>query len=404
MEVGVAVCWGAGVTASFALTRRVSGGGRSFDVTTDWSVMPPDETLALVKTFTNRRAPMPACTLTTIARAAGLAVSTVSYALRNNPKIPLATRQRVRRLAERMGYKPHPAVATLMAHIKSARLPKSPTKVAFVWIEPEIAGLNSAFNRQSIAGARQRARELGYSLEEFRLFDRGMTSRRLSEILKARGITGIVFSGCDRRTSISLDMDWKAHSVAIIGNARCTPELHRAGHYHYMGMRRIMLELAARGYRCPAAVLESVVNERASRTWEAAFLAYHPDPTRAQRALKKMEVVDPAVLRPWLERCRPDVLIVTKQVFVAPLKRMLGPAGRDVGFAVISLEERADDICGIDPGHAMIAANAVDLVLGQLMRNETGVPEEPKEMLFDGHWIEGNTLRPRRHALEEFAV
>src|SRR4051812_9633528 len=121
--------------------------------------MPGNEILALVKPFTNFARPMEYCTLTTIARAAGLAVSTVSYSLRNNPKIPLATRQRVRRLAEKPGYTPPPAVATLMAHIKSARLPKSPTKIAFVWIEPEIAGLNSAFNRQSIAGARLRAKE-----------------------------------------------------------------------------------------------------------------------------------------------------------------------------------------------------------------------------------------------------
>lgn len=347
---------------------------------------------------------MSSCTLTTIAEAADLAVSTVSYALRNHSKIPLVTRQRVKALADKLGYKPHPAVSTLMAHIKSARLPKSPTKIAFVWIEPEIAGLNSAFNRQSINGARQRAKERGYSLEEFRLFDRGMTSRRLSAILKARGIVGVVFSGCDRRTSVVLEMDWNAHAVAIIGNARCTPELHRAGHYHYMGMRRIMLELSARGYRRPAAVLESVVNERASRTWEAAFLAYHPTPSRAQSALKKMVVIDPAELGPWLKKCQPDVLIVTKQVFIAPLKKILGAAGKEMGFAVISLEEEATEISGVNPGHHMVAANAVDLVLGQLMRNETGVPEDPKELLFDGHWVEGATLRARKRPLEEFAI
>jgi LacI family transcriptional regulator len=358
----------------------------------------------LVKTFTKPPVIMQSCTLTTIAKAADLAVSTVSYALRNNPKIPLVTRQRVRKLAEKMGYKPHPAVSTLMAHIKSAHLPKSPTKIAFVWIEPEIAGLNSTFNRQSIAGARQRARERGYQLEEFRLFDPGMTSRRLSEILKTRGIAGIVFSGCDRRTSIDLEMDWNAHATAIIGNARCSPELHRAGHYHYMGMRRIMLELAARGYRRPAAVLESVVNERASRTWEAAFLAYHPTPNSAHASLKKMEVIDPPALAPWLKKCRPDVLIVTKQVFIAPLRKVLGVANRDMGFAVISLEEESPDVSGINPGHQMVAANAVDLVLEQLMRNETGVPEDPREMLFDGHWVEGRTLRPRQHRLEEFSA
>ena len=337
---------------------------------------------------------MDTCTLTSLARAANLGVSTVSYALRDSPKIPPATRERVKKLAEKMGYRPHPAVAALMAHVKAGRQPRSPTKIAFVWTEQNPASLNTPFNRQSLTGARQRAQKLGYLLEEFRMFDRGMTSARLSDILKARGITGIVFSGCESSTSFHLEMNWAWHAAAIIGNARCTPELHRAGYHHFMGMRRIMSELAARGYRRPIAILESVVNQRASRTLEAAFLAYHPTPSRARSALSQVTEMDHAVLGPWLKRQQPDAIIVTKYMMIAPIRRMLETRHSDPGYAVISIEESLGNSSGVDPGHEMVAANAVDLVIGQMLRNETGVPEHPKELLFAGHWVEGSTLRP----------
>ena len=46
-------------------------------------------------------------TMAQIAEEAGVARATVSYALREHPKIPLATATRVRKAAERLGYRPN---------------------------------------------------------------------------------------------------------------------------------------------------------------------------------------------------------------------------------------------------------------------------------------------------------
>ncbi|MCL5096867.1 MAG: helix-turn-helix domain-containing protein [Candidatus Omnitrophica bacterium] len=45
-----------------------------------------------------------------IARAAGGCRSTVSLALRNHPGIPFGTRQRIKAIASRLGYRPNPFV------------------------------------------------------------------------------------------------------------------------------------------------------------------------------------------------------------------------------------------------------------------------------------------------------
>jgi LacI family transcriptional regulator len=337
---------------------------------------------------------MERCTLSNVARAARVSVSAVSYALRNHPKIPPATALRIQRIARKLGYKAHPSVAALMAHIRSGRQPRHAEKIAFVWVEAAPTQANAPFNRQCIAGARARAEQLGYQMEEFWLSEAGMTPRRLSEILKTRGITGIVFSGCDRKTGVELEMDWSAHATAIIGNAVWNPELHRAGHYHYMSMRRVLHELGRRGYRRPVALLEHVVNERANRAWEAAFLTHHPAPSLAPDCVRKFSELDPPAIGTWLRRMRADAVIVTKPMFVAPLRSLAPTRAKPLGWAVLDLLEGTEELSGIDPGHRMIAANAVDLVVGQLFQNERGIPNEPKKLLFEGHWIEGTTLAP----------
>ena len=60
-------------------------------------------------------------TMQQVADRAGVAVSTVSYALKNHPKIPEATRERIQALARRMGYRPDAYVSTLMARLHNKR-------------------------------------------------------------------------------------------------------------------------------------------------------------------------------------------------------------------------------------------------------------------------------------------
>ena len=46
----------------------------------------------------------------TVAAQAGVTQATVSMSLANNPRIPLATRERVQAIARELGYRPNPYV------------------------------------------------------------------------------------------------------------------------------------------------------------------------------------------------------------------------------------------------------------------------------------------------------
>ena len=105
-----------------------------------------------------------------IAKATGLAVATVSYALRNDPKIPAETIARVRATADKMGYRPNPRVAALMAHIRRARPVATGERIGFIWLARPGPYLGTH------RGAKQRAEQLGYELEDFALSDRGLAA------------------------------------------------------------------------------------------------------------------------------------------------------------------------------------------------------------------------------------
>jgi len=60
---------------------------------------------------------------------------------------------------------------------------------------------------------------------------------------------------------------------------------------------------------------------------------------------------------------------------------------------VVTLNRRArSEIAGVNQGYEIIAGHAVDLVVAQLQRNERGLPEAPRALLFPGRWVEKDYL------------
>lgn len=333
----------------------------------------------------------PVITIKQVAEKCGLSVATVSYALRGKSKIPQATRDRVSAVAESLGYRPNPRVAGLMAHIRRARGPSSGERIAFVWVHTSKAeSRTDPFLRTVFQGARHRAEQLGYILEEFWTDERGMTDRRLSDILKARAIGGVLFSPVMHEVTVRLDFEWEAFSCAVIGQAEWLPELHHSGHHHYHAMRLTLEELGRRGLRRPALVLDEQANERGRRAWQAAFMVYHPRPKEAAGLTLHGFPESADRLRGWLDRRRPDAVILH---FTEMVRRYQSWAPANPERVVCALRWSPDlaDLPGIDQRFDLVAANAVDLVVSQLITNERGVPAVHRVTLFPGQWMEGTT-------------
>lgn len=331
-------------------------------------------------------------TLRDVARAAKMSVSGVSYALRGHARIPAETVERVRRIAAQLGYRPDLRVRSLMAHIRRNRRPRDREALAFVWVST--ARRREAFRPADrfyletiLRGARQRAEQLGCALTEFSLDEPAMEPARLGEILRARGITGVVFSPAMHDLTVAWEWDWGHFACAIVGNTEWRPALHRAGHYHYRSMWRVLERLRAEGCIRPAAILSRSIHARIHGMQMAAFLANHPGPSEAARLVQFALPGNPAGLRAWRRDAAPDALIVGWPVDAKERDMLIKflPANR----RVVTLDwQPRGCVQGMDACNDMIAASAVDLVIAQLHRNERGVPAHPTTLLLDGIWRE----------------
>ena len=133
-----------------------------------------------------------------VAEACGLHPSTVCLALKNSPSIPPATRQRIQAVAAGLGYQPNVAARNL-ALLRTER--KGGGSLPLAWINQEPRRdhwRTDAEARVYFDGARRRAEETGYHLEEVWTQEPGMTPARIVQILQARGVEVVVECGPGR--------------------------------------------------------------------------------------------------------------------------------------------------------------------------------------------------------------
>jgi len=328
-------------------------------------------------------------TLQQIARAADCSLATVSYALRDDPRIRLATRTWVQKVAAELGYRPNPRFAALMSHIRHSRPVAAGERIAFVWVHtPRTESMKDPFLQRVFLGAKARAEALGYGLEQFWTAERGMKDRRLSQVMKSRGIVGVLLSPVIHESEVSLDLEWSCFAPAVIGSARWYPELHHAGHHHYLAMRMTLEKLAAAGYRRPMAIIEAGVNERARRAWEAAFTVFHPSRAAAAELLWLGLPENRRTVARLIKANRPDAVVVSDHATIETFRAMKVVGTAELPVFSLHWLPSTPEIGGVDQSYDMVAANAVDLVVSQLNSNETGVPPWPRMLLFPGRWVD----------------
>jgi LacI family transcriptional regulator len=141
--------------------------------------------------------PQGARALSDIARACGLSISTISRALRGHAKVSAATRHRIEEVAERLGYRPNPYIAALMSNVRRARrATAAAAALARIDTSPNADEWKAdPVQSQFYIGALARAERLGHRLERFHGGNSNISPARLTGILRARGITGVICSG-----------------------------------------------------------------------------------------------------------------------------------------------------------------------------------------------------------------
>jgi LacI family transcriptional regulator len=336
--------------------------------------------------------PVSRVTVHQIARAAGVSAMTVSLALRNHPRISAATRQRIRDLAARLGYRPDPTLARLMRHLRQARSAANPPTVAYlVSARPEDRWQDS-YQGQLFDGARDRAEALGYKLEVFHLKEPGMTARRMTSILLSRGIEGVLIAPM-KVAGGHLSLDLSRFAVAAVGATLWRPLLHRAHHDYYHGTLLMLRTLKRRGYQ-HIGLLTNTGLARMSQHQEEAAYGYSVARIR-QRPIPILLVPqwDTAVFLRWFDRYRPDAIVTCFPDVISALAYRGVRVPDEVGVTVNWQPDGSSRLAGIQQHFRDIGAASFDLVEGQLRRHEYGLPPQPKTVLIRGSWVDGTSVR-----------
>ncbi len=331
-----------------------------------------------------------------VARAAGVSVSAVSLAMRNNPKISAQRRNEILRIADELGYRRDPRITELMEHLRTARPHRTESTIAIVIPElnrtelaqfPPIHGL--------IEGAKQVAAMAGFGVDVLYLVDPGMSLRRVRQILFARGIKGVILAPCASGVA-RMDFDCTGLCVATAGYSIVEPRLHRACSNYLQMMDELIADCLERGYRRIGLVMTYNEGGIGHKLFTSSFLYYQSKLTAGERLpiLPKTEINSEKLLA-WIETYRPDVIISAASVFTM-LQEIGLRVPRDVAFASIDVSQPPIDAAGADHRYDLVGGEAIKQVLGMLNLNLTGVPENPKTVLVDSHRREGFSL-PDHH-------
>jgi len=336
-------------------------------------------------------------TLEDVARSAGVHRTTVSLALRNHPRIPAATRERVKAVATKLGYRINPLVSALMQSRRTGNSVKHAT-LAYVTNYPTRWGWRPEHHDRPdfFPGAAERARDFGYKLEHLWLGEPGMTSRRFCDMLSARSINGMIIGRLPPGQH-ALELEWDRFSSVALGMTLRAPKLHHVTEDHFETVWQAMRCCRERRYR-RVGFLFSDVNDspRVGDRWLGAYLRQQLEyPVADRLPVCPKNPTDEATFRTWFRRCKPDAILVNNpKVLIDWLTKLGLSVPRDVG--VVALEHRRELECtGMYYDPAKIGALAVEVLIGLMHRNETGVPRLHHEVLLAGEWRE-NCMLPSR--------
>lgn len=340
---------------------------------------------------------MSAPTLRTLAKTLGLSRTTISDALRGSPRVKADTVRRVREAAKAAGYEHNPLTGAVMSQLRRSRGQQFRGVLAVLEIvEPDRGAHAVRYNEAVLKGISDRASELGFKMERFELGSgpEGMRLSRLDTILHTRNIQGLVLLPASGLPDLS-GLSWERYTAVYADLFIKNPPLHCVCMDHYRSMVMLLRELHTRGYRRPGLFMEIAIDERLQYRWEGAFLAvqkYLPNITEVP-ALRAQSITREDFL-PWFRKYKPDVVLGHFPAAIEWMRSAGARVPKTHGFVCLnSLRVTTEACAALDFQPGQIGARAAELVIGQLLHNELGIPVQPSLTTIPARFIEGPTLR-----------
>jgi LacI family transcriptional regulator len=337
---------------------------------------------------------VPAPTLRSLAKALGLSRTTVSDALRGSPRVDPNTAQRVKKAARDAGYRRNPLAGALMSELRRSRGTAFRGVLAAIdFNEPDRPNDAVRYHRELVVGAETRATELGFKVEKFSVGHVGVSVQRLDSILQSRGIHGVILLPAWDEPDLS-NLDWTRFAGIYTDYIIERPALHSVCPDHYRSLLAALQRLATLGYQQPGLFLQRHQDERLQYRWGAAFRAFqdsHPNVKPLPPLIA--DLVTPDDFMKWFRRYKPDVVLGHNANAVEWMEACDAVIPDTHGFVCLNVHMKSRPCTGLDLQPRTLGARATELLIAQLQRNETGIPEWPSTTTIPARWVDGPTVR-----------
>lgn len=337
-----------------------------------------------------------AATLETIARRTGVSKATVSLALRGSPRISEHIRALVGKAAAELGYAPNPLVSALMVSLRSRQRAGRAFSLCFLTAFPSRDGWREfpAFHRYH-AGARARAKTLGYELEIHWAGDTRGPEEGLTSLLESRGVPGVLIAPLPSSPP-PLALDWSRFATVALGHTFKQAPTHRVTNNQFHTILTALDACHARGYRRIGLAAPSFSDARVNHIWLAGILSFqstHPGVRKIPPLMS--DPFTPAVFLDWFRREAPEVIVTTEREVFSWLRAHGCAIPADVACVHLDWTPECGDLAAVDQRPEHIGEAAVDLLVEQINQNRRGRPAVAQTVLIEGVWRDGPTLPAR---------
>jgi LacI family transcriptional regulator len=334
-------------------------------------------------------------TLKDIAARAGVSVATVSLALSGRGLASRSTVERLRALAEEMGYRPNPLLSSLAGQRfrSPAAVGGSPLAIFNFPSMREGSGDRSDYPKYLEA----EAKKMGYAPKAYPLTNKS-NAKTLFRELYHRMTQGIVITGSMDEKTFGAGFDWSHFSTVQCARFHALQPFHTVRPNIFQAVKLAFTQLQARGYERIGFGLgqhDELLEDDEVRQGAAISLQTNHLLHKNRIPVYTGGFNDQDTFLAWIDRWQPDAIVGFSLTQYWFLKNHGLRIPEDIGFASLHLtDESLKTFSGLFQNAPSIARQSI-LLLDQMVRHrERGYTIEPLNLLVPSTWNEGSTLRP----------
>lgn len=331
------------------------------------------------------------CQQKDIAKALGISQVSVSLALRNSPRVSKVTREKVAKMAAKMGYKRNPFSSALRARRGKGQHAAFKGTIAWLTNFPDRDGWKEDWILEYYHGAAAACESMGYELDPFWYRESGISPKRLGSMLRSRGIVGIIIPP-QPHAHIRMGFDWDQFCAIRIGYSLEWPPLNLVTNHQFDSVIQILHHLQTKGYQRIGFAVPRTKSERVLMQAEGAFLSWQQTAPKGLRISPYIpqKWSDKTFLN-WVRKHSPDAIILWEQAHIEILRTNGIAVPGDIGVAFIHVQNPACGHSGINQNNTLVGSSAAKQLVFMIEHGEFGIPEKPQYLLSSGYWVDGLT-------------